>query len=288
MTDEPPGVFITTTPRRVAASRSTLSTPTPARPIDLEAGRRASRSFAVTFVALRTASAVVLADDRLAAPRAGARPSRRPRARRARRISHAFGGEVVRHEDARRHECLLVRSSGARRGRRAARGGAKPGYQCRAARRQRAERLRSARREPRSAAARRTPPSTSSTTLALRPLDVLLGRLRRMTPTTMPGEGELERAEQARRGDHRDRARRGARPRAWPRRTTSATSPSADSKVWRVEPARSAFGVRATSSSRTRTAAGAVRKTSMAKPADRRELLGRGARAPPRWRGSTG
>ena len=52
--DEPPGVFITTTPRRVAASRSTLSTPTPARPTTLS--RVAfSRSLAVTLVALRTA-----------------------------------------------------------------------------------------------------------------------------------------------------------------------------------------------------------------------------------------
>src|SRR6266542_1341927 len=54
--DEPPGVFITTTPRRVAASRSTLSTPTPARPTT-RSRVAFSRSFAVTFVALRTASA---------------------------------------------------------------------------------------------------------------------------------------------------------------------------------------------------------------------------------------
>jgi hypothetical protein len=54
--EDPPGVFITTTPRRVAASRSTLSTPTPARPTTLS--RTAfSRSLAVTLVALRTASA---------------------------------------------------------------------------------------------------------------------------------------------------------------------------------------------------------------------------------------
>ena len=36
----PSGLFITTMPRRVAASRSTLSTPTPARPITLERGGR--------------------------------------------------------------------------------------------------------------------------------------------------------------------------------------------------------------------------------------------------------
>ncbi len=54
VTDDPPGVFITTTPRRVAAARSTLSTPTPARPITLSRGAF-SRSRPVTFVALRTA-----------------------------------------------------------------------------------------------------------------------------------------------------------------------------------------------------------------------------------------
>ena len=53
--DEPPGVFMTTTPRRVAASMSTLSTPTPARPITFRRVARSS-SRAVTFVALRTAS----------------------------------------------------------------------------------------------------------------------------------------------------------------------------------------------------------------------------------------
>ena len=52
----PPGAFITTTPRRVAAARSMLSTPVPARPITRSFGAEASRS-AVTFVALRTASA---------------------------------------------------------------------------------------------------------------------------------------------------------------------------------------------------------------------------------------
>jgi len=56
VTEEPPGVFITTTPRRVAASTSTLSTPTPARPTTFSRGAL-SRSRAVTFVALRTARA---------------------------------------------------------------------------------------------------------------------------------------------------------------------------------------------------------------------------------------
>ena len=49
----PPGVFITTTPRAVAASTSTLSTPTPARPTTLSRGAAAKRS-AVTRLALRT------------------------------------------------------------------------------------------------------------------------------------------------------------------------------------------------------------------------------------------
>src|ERR1017187_6469486 len=52
----PPGVFITSTPAVVAASRSTLSTPTPARPITLSLGDLASTS-AVTWTALRTSSA---------------------------------------------------------------------------------------------------------------------------------------------------------------------------------------------------------------------------------------
>src|SRR5260221_1094178 len=52
----PPGAFITTTPRRVAAARSMLSTPVPARPITRSFVAAASTS-AVTLVALRTASA---------------------------------------------------------------------------------------------------------------------------------------------------------------------------------------------------------------------------------------
>src|SRR2546430_2439127 len=52
----PRGVFITTMPRLAAASRSTLSTPTPARPTARSLGARSSNS-AVTFVALRTISA---------------------------------------------------------------------------------------------------------------------------------------------------------------------------------------------------------------------------------------
>ncbi len=56
VTDEPPGVFITTTPRRVAASRSTLSTPTPARPTTRSRVAFSSTA-AVILVALRTAMA---------------------------------------------------------------------------------------------------------------------------------------------------------------------------------------------------------------------------------------
>src|SRR6266478_1073864 len=56
LTAFPPGVLITRTPRRVASSRSILSTPTPARPTTR---RRCafSRSSGVTLVALRTTSA---------------------------------------------------------------------------------------------------------------------------------------------------------------------------------------------------------------------------------------
>ena len=47
------GAFATTMPRRVAASTSTLSIPTPARPITLRLSARPMSS-AVTFVAERT------------------------------------------------------------------------------------------------------------------------------------------------------------------------------------------------------------------------------------------
>ena len=52
----PVGLFITTMPRRVAASRSTLSTPTPARPITLSEAA-ASMTSRVTRVPLRMTSA---------------------------------------------------------------------------------------------------------------------------------------------------------------------------------------------------------------------------------------
>ena len=47
------GAFATMIPRRVAASTSTLSTPTPARPITLRQSARSITS-AVSFVADRT------------------------------------------------------------------------------------------------------------------------------------------------------------------------------------------------------------------------------------------
>ena len=53
-TEFPPRVFITTTPLRVAASTSMLSTPTPARPMSFSRPGFSSTS-AVTLVALRTA-----------------------------------------------------------------------------------------------------------------------------------------------------------------------------------------------------------------------------------------
>ena len=52
----PPGVFITMMPRRVAASTSTLSTPTPARPITRNFFA-AAMTLALTLVWLRTMSA---------------------------------------------------------------------------------------------------------------------------------------------------------------------------------------------------------------------------------------
>src|SRR6185437_1133655 len=52
----PPGVFITRTPAAVAAGRSTLSTPTPARPMAFNFGALASMA-ALTFTALRTSKA---------------------------------------------------------------------------------------------------------------------------------------------------------------------------------------------------------------------------------------
>ena len=60
-----PGVFITTMPRRVAASASILSTPTPARPITRSFGADASRASS-TCTADRTTrpSASVISDAR--------------------------------------------------------------------------------------------------------------------------------------------------------------------------------------------------------------------------------
>src|SRR6516165_5760015 len=52
----PPGVFMTTTPRSVAASTSTLSMPTPARPTTRRLGA-ASITLRVTLVSERTTSA---------------------------------------------------------------------------------------------------------------------------------------------------------------------------------------------------------------------------------------
>ena len=52
----PSGVFITMTPRSVAASTSTLSTPTPARPTTLSCGA-AAKTAASIFVSERTAMA---------------------------------------------------------------------------------------------------------------------------------------------------------------------------------------------------------------------------------------
>ena len=48
----PPGEFITITPRRVAAARSTLSTPTPGRPMTLRLFAASSTS-AVIWLPLR-------------------------------------------------------------------------------------------------------------------------------------------------------------------------------------------------------------------------------------------
>jgi len=56
----PPGVFMTTTPRSVAACTSTLSTPTPARPTTRSFGA-ASMTFRVTFVSERTTIATASA-----------------------------------------------------------------------------------------------------------------------------------------------------------------------------------------------------------------------------------
>ena len=63
LTAFPPGVLITSTPRLVAASKSMLSTPTPARPTARSFGALASKS-AVTFVALRTINASASATSR--------------------------------------------------------------------------------------------------------------------------------------------------------------------------------------------------------------------------------
>ena len=78
----PPGVFMTTMPRPVAAGRSTLSTPMPARPTTRSRGAAAIRS-SVTLVAERTirpsASATLAA--RASPVRPGSSSTARPRSR---------------------------------------------------------------------------------------------------------------------------------------------------------------------------------------------------------------
>ena len=104
-------------------------------------------------------------------------------------------------------------------------------------------------------------------------------------PHHQAGERQLQRPEEAGR-----RPPPGRRPAAelaalpGPAATTSATS--RDRRARRsagVEPARSALGVRVTSSISTRTAAGAVLKTSSTKPAHAGELARRPSPAPRRW-----
>ena len=75
------GAFTTITPRRVAASTSTLSSPMPARPTTTRSVPASSTS-AVTWVAERTMRACGAARWRRAAPPGRGRAGRRPRGRR--------------------------------------------------------------------------------------------------------------------------------------------------------------------------------------------------------------
>ena len=80
----PNGVFITMTPFLVAALRSTLSTPIPARPMTFRLSAR-SRSFSVTLVADRIArpskSAITSASLGLSFPNSGSNVTSTPRSR---------------------------------------------------------------------------------------------------------------------------------------------------------------------------------------------------------------
>ena len=73
----PPGEFMTITPRRVAASRSTLSTPTPGRPITFRF-LAASSTSAVIWLPLRTGSRGREPRSSPARPAAGPSGCRRP------------------------------------------------------------------------------------------------------------------------------------------------------------------------------------------------------------------
>ncbi len=81
-----PGAFITTTPRRVAAGTSMLSTPAPARPITRSTGAAAIRS-SVTRVSDRTTSPT--ASWMAARSASGARPGRSTGSRPAARSTSA-------------------------------------------------------------------------------------------------------------------------------------------------------------------------------------------------------
>ena len=90
----PVGALSTSTPCRVAASRSMLSTPTPARPTTLRR-RAASSTSAVTLVSLRTTSASTSAIRRFSS--SGERPvatSTSPAARSRSTPSAAIGSET--------------------------------------------------------------------------------------------------------------------------------------------------------------------------------------------------
>ena len=113
----PPGVFITTMPRAVAAGTSTLSTPIPARPITRSSWPAAITS-AVTFVPLRitSASASAIAVEQLAGRDPG--PIVDLDAARAFEDLEPLAGELIRYENLGHGlplRCAAARSCVARR-----------------------------------------------------------------------------------------------------------------------------------------------------------------------------
>jgi hypothetical protein len=107
----PEGVFITTTPRSVAASTSMLSTPTPARPTTLSRGAAASIS-RVILVSERTAMACTSPTKASNLLGGGAVSLDHFKAGLLAQVGHAFGRDLIGNKDFHRRQGAAERTRG--------------------------------------------------------------------------------------------------------------------------------------------------------------------------------